>query len=547
MNNNFLKKNNDKTISNESDSTDEKMVSDDIYKDYVKDDEPTENSDSFIENNTDNVNNHETYHEKEYNSGYLNSHTKVSSNRSNKLLLVGFYIIVLIVGVVVFFMILTDKYEFYFKNDSIVINKGSTYQVEITPKNIKSFDYLNYKYSIDDESIATVDEFGTIKAKGVGTTYLKVSMKYGLISKKMKITSDNVIIDGIIIKVEKKEGMLPVKEINMTVKDTITLHAFASNRDDINLSVNYNSSDKNIAIVDEFGNVTAKKVGTAVITASIDNLAESITVKVSNMEDETSIVPKNEIESISFKENNISMKKGASLQLSLVVNPSNLSNSTFNWMSNSDIVSVDNYGHITANKEGKAIITVTSDNGKTATCNVEVITETIKIEKIELSDKSLTLKNGHEYQLFATISPNNATERELIWTSSNPNVVKVEDGLLKAVNGGEATITVKTKESNVSDSCKVKVINSSNSSKLTDVNIGIVQTTKYVGDELQLNAKLTPSTAKVSSISWISSDPKIASVSSDGLVSMKKVGTVIITVNVDGIKSSGTIIVKNKN
>lgn len=546
----------------------ENIVSDDIYKDFIpkdkKVDEKKEESKEKVENN---ITNQGTYHEKEYKSGFLEAHTKKTvASATSHLILILFYILVVVLGIVAFVMIRTDKYQFYFKNEQVIVNKGSIYQVELIPKNVGSFDYLNYTYTIADESIAKVDEFGTVTVVGSGTTDLKVSMKHGVVSKKMKIISENIEINSIDLKVYKKDKMLADTVVDMVPNETVTLHACANGQDNLNMNVNYSSSNTSVAIVDEFGNVTAKKNGSAVITGSRDGLSGSMTIRVSGSSSNSSSssssskptnkpsshntpvnTVKQEIQSISFASNKISIKLGGSAQLTLDVIPSSLAKSTFTWSSNNGNVTVDKNGRITAKSVGKSTITATSSNGKRATCEVEVTNESISIKSIKLSKSELSLKIGHSYQLVATIDPKNTTEREIVWSSSNQNVAIVSNGLVTGISNGDAIISVRNKDGSISVSCKVSVSSESTSNKLTGVDIGIVETTKYVGDKLQLTAKLTPSDAKASQTSWSSSDTSIATVSSSGLVTMHKAGTVTITVSVDGIKSSGRIIVKNKN
>ena len=83
------------------------------------------------------------------------------------------YGVFIITGAIVFYMYQMDKYEFYPKKEEILIANESKYQIEITPKNAEYFDYLNYRYEIEDEKIAEVNEYGEIRAKSVGETKLK--------------------------------------------------------------------------------------------------------------------------------------------------------------------------------------------------------------------------------------------------------------------------------------------------------------------------------------------------------------------------------------
>ena len=156
--------------------------------------------------------------------------------------------------------------------------------------------------------------------------------------------------------------------------------------------------------------------------------------------------PNNTITSINFTQENISIKKGSKQKLVLVIKPSSLSTSKLTWTSSDEsIATVDSNGVVTGIKNGKVTITVTSSNGISSTCVVNVVDETIKVNKIVLSPESLSLSAGTMEQLVAKIEPENATERELIWSSSDPSIATVDSsGRITGIKAGTVTITAKT-------------------------------------------------------------------------------------------------------
>ena len=156
--------------------------------------------------------------------------------------------------------------------------------------------------------------------------------------------------------------------------------------------------------------------------------------------------PNNTITSINFTQENISIKKGSKQKLVLVIKPSSLSTSKLTWASSDEsIATVDSNGVVTGIKNGKVTITVTSSNGISSTCTVNVVDEAIKVNKIVLSPESLSLSAGTMEQLVAKIEPENATERELIWSSSDPSIATVDSsGRITGIKAGTVTITAKT-------------------------------------------------------------------------------------------------------
>ena len=167
-----------------------------------------------------------------------------------------------------------------------------------------------------------------------------------------------------------------------------------------------------------------------------------------------------QIESLSFTQNSIGVKKGDTDILTVIVSPSELSGSKLTWKSSdSNIVSVDSNGKIKGINVGKATITVTSSNGKTATCNVEVTTDTIDVEEIVLTPSEENIYVGSTAQVSVTIKPENATNHELVWTSSDESIAIVDkNGTVKGLKSGTVTITAKTKDGKVVANTTITVL-----------------------------------------------------------------------------------------
>ena len=167
----------------------------------------------------------------------------------------------------------------------------------------------------------------------------------------------------------------------------------------------------------------------------------------------------NQIESIRFAQNKISIKLGEKTNLVAIVNPVELSSSKLTWKSSDErIVTVDSNGIIKGIKIGKATITVTSSNGKTATCVVEVVNDAVQVSKINLSTDKSTIDTGSLTQISAVIEPENATNRDLIWSSSDESIATVDNnGIVKGIKNGTVTITAKTKDGKVVASITITV------------------------------------------------------------------------------------------
>ena len=142
-----------------------------------------------------------------------------------------------------------------------------------------------------------------------------------------------------------------------------------------------------------------------------------------------------------------------------MVEPANATNKAVTWSSdNISVATVDANGLVTAVAEGSATITVTTEDGnKTATCEVTVTTATVPVTGVTLDPTSLTLNVNQTATLTATITPNDATNQNVTWTSDNPSVATVSGGVVTAVAPGEATITATTQDGSFDATCTVTV------------------------------------------------------------------------------------------
>ena len=153
--------------------------------------------------------------------------------------------------------------------------------------------------------------------------------------------------------------------------------------------------------------------------------------------------------------------------LTATVAPSYATNKNVVWSSNDESVATVQEGRITAIKPGVAIITVTTeDGGMTASCSVTVKERVYPVTGVTLDKSSVELKKGETVTLTATVAPDNATNKNVVWSSSDSSIAKVENGVVTAVESGTATITVTTEDGNLKASCVVTV------KRENDFNIG---------------------------------------------------------------------------
>lgn len=160
----------------------------------------------------------------------------------------------------------------------------------------------------------------------------------------------------------------------------------------------------------------------------------------------------------------------------------------------------------------------------------------VAVSSVALNKKVATVNVGKKVTVKATVTPANADNKTLVWTSSNTKIATVSNGVVKGVKAGRVIITAKTTDgSNISATCTVTV-----KQPVTRISLS-KKATMYTGKKLTLKAKVNPANASNKALTWKSSNTKIAKVASNGVVTGVKAGTVKITATAkDGSRKSAT-------
>ena len=160
----------------------------------------------------------------------------------------------------------------------------------------------------------------------------------------------------------------------------------------------------------------------------------------------------------------------------------------------------------------------------------------VAVSGVALDKKVATVNVGKKVTVKATVTPANADNKTLAWTSSNTKIATVSNGVVKGVKAGRVIITAKTTDgSNISATCTVTV-----KQPVTSISLS-KKATMYTGKKLTLKAKVNPANASNKALTWKSSNAKVAKVSSKGIVTGVKAGTVKITATAkDGSRKSAT-------
>jgi len=319
--------------------------------------------------------------------------------------------------------------------------------------------------------------------------------------------------------------------LTLTEGETATLTATVTPENATNKEVTWSSNKTDVATVSASGVVTAKAAGNATITVTTADGSKTATCAVTV---KASVI---HVTGVTLDKTSLSLEEGDTYPLIATVTPYNATDKSVSWVSNNtDVATVSSTGFVTAVSPGTAAITVkTNDESKIATCVVIVSKKVISVTGVALNHTSLTLTEGETQNLVATVSPSNASNKDVTWTSNNTNVATVSSsGVVTAKKAGTATITVTTVDGNKTATCAVTVV-----VPVTGVSLNYTTLTLTEGQTQTLAATVSPSNATNKSVTWSSNNTTVATVSTSGVVTAKKAGTATITVTtVDGSKTA---------
>ena len=212
-------------------------------------------------------------------------------------------------------------------------------------------------------------------------------------------------------------------------------------------------------------------------------------------------------------------------QLTATIAPLNFTDAVVWTSSNEEVATVSDTGYVEICGVGTAVITVTAGNVKAA-CKITVPQ---LIDWIEFDEDEIELKAGQTYQLKPYISPSDATNKKLKYTSSDTKVAEVSaSGLVTAKSEGEAKIRAAATDG--SDEYAVCYVTVTGKAKVTGITLDRTSAEVKRGEKLTLNATVSPSYASNKKVVWKSANTKIATVDANGSVTAKAPGRTKITV-----------------
>ena len=306
---------------------------------------------------------------------------------------------------------------------------------EITPTDALNQDI---KWESCNPDVATVSEDGKITALSYGNTDIVATTIDGGFKAICKVCV-----------FEHTTGIEMQDKISLPINGTYNLNAHTlplSKSDD---KITYNCGNSEVASVNEQGIVTAKQKGICTITAISVDGGYTATCEV------TVTQP---VETLTLEKHSITLKVGESERLFAQISPSKADDKTISWhSSNEQIAYVDADGNVTAIKAGEAWIKAVSQDNVEAkdSCKIKVLQP---VTGIRLSHSSHQMKNiGESFLLEAIVEPDDASNKEVKWSSSNTAVCVVSNGNVVATGFGSAIVMAITADGGHIDFCTVTV------------------------------------------------------------------------------------------
>ncbi len=363
-----------------------------------------------------------------------------------------------------------------------------------------------------NRTVAVVSENGVVTALTAGEAVIYASSSNGLTAEcNLTVLPKLVAPTGI---------SLSNTELLMRVGRTAELLAIVHPDNATDKTVVWSSEDETVADVDNNGIVTAVRTGTVkVIATTVNGISAICTVTV--VEDTKAV------EDISLNKTELTLTEGDLFTLIATITPDDATDKTVTWRSsNLAIAVVSENGVVTAMGAGDAVIYASSSNGLTAECKLTVLPKLILPTGISLSNTELLMREGHTAEIYAIVHPDNATDKTVIWGTGDGSIAKVDNnGLITAVSLGNVNITATT-VNGLTATCAVTVVPVVVAVKEITLNRTELELTEH--ETFTLIATVKPDDATDKTITWLSSNEAIASVSDAGVVTAIAAGTAVI-------------------
>ena len=321
-------------------------------------------------------------------------------------------------------IVLSSQKELMFAEDTAELS------AQVEPANVTG---VNFVWASSDENVATVDENGSVKAVGAGRAVVSYTVLDG-----SGTQGACEILVGVPIKsakVNEKAVTVLVGAGEKLASSQLTITTVPE--ESAFFGMTWSSSNESVATVDENGVVTGVAAGKATITGISNDPKSNGKVKAV-----CAVTVGDAVQGIELSAASESVQKGRTLKLTAALTPAKPFNAKLTWASSDEaVLTVDAKGTVKAVGVGSATVTCTAADGSEASAKYN-ITVYQPVTKLVGSTRKLVLDEGKSGKLTVTVSPEDATDKTIQWSSADESIAKVDrNGAVTAVKPGVTTIT----------------------------------------------------------------------------------------------------------
>ena len=405
---------------------------------------------------------------------------------------------------------------------NLIIGESFAFTATAMPENATNRNVIWKLVSGDAISLSNT---GVIQAKKVGEALIRAEAADGSgITAECKVVVKPRLVQSISLNATQKE---------LIIGDSFTLTATLSPENATNCNVIWKLVSGNAISLSNIGVIQAKKVGEALIRAEAED-GSGITAECKV------VVKPRLVQAIALNATQKEVIVGDSFTLTATLSPENATNHNVIWkLVRGNAISLSNTGVIQAKKVGVALVRAEAADGSGITAECKVVVKPRLVQAISLNATQKNLIIGDSFTLTATLSPENATNHNVIWKLVSGNAISLSNtGVIQAKKVGEALVRAEAADgSGITAECKVVV----KPRLVQAISLKLEKDTVAVGEHFTVTADVLPKNATNSTLQWSVSDPLLLKHLGAGSFEALKTGSATITAQArDGSKQEAS-------
>ena len=394
---------------------------------------------------------------------------------------------------------------------SVVVGESLQIAAKVLPENATN---TTLQWKITPENVLKPTAVpGQFTAQQVGEALVRAEAADGSgITAECKVVVKPRLVKAISLNATQKE---------LIIGDSFTLTATLSPENATNRNVIWKLVSGDAITLSSDGVIQAKKVGEALVRAeAADGSGITAECKV--------VVKPRLVQAISLNATQKELIVGDAFSLTATLSPENATNRNVIWkLVSGDAISLSNTGVIQAKKVGEALVRAEAVDGSGVSAECKVVVKPRLVQAISLNATQTHLVVGDSFTLTATLSPENATNRNVIWKLVSGDVISLSNtGVIQAKKVGEALVRAEAADgSGITAECKVVV----KPRLVQAISLKLEKDTVAIGEHFTVTADVLPKNATSSTLQWSVSDPLLLKHLGAGSFEALKTGSATIT------------------